>query len=126
MRGLFFAAAAALALLPASIAANASTASTGLALQQDDAAIITVQYYDPWAFYSGPGPLELPARVIGGTLGLVAGALDGGFACGPGPCYGGTYDERVAACFANFQSFDPASGTYTTYEGYQVLCPFLR
>ena len=43
----------------------------------------------------------------------------------PYPYYGG-WDERIAACAANFVSFDPTTGTYTTYEGFQVLCPFLR
>jgi hypothetical protein len=32
----------------------------------------------------------------------------------------------VALCQDRFRSFDPATGTYTTYEGETVLCPYLR
>jgi hypothetical protein len=118
--GLLLAAAAALTALPALTAANAVPASAGLALDAGDAAIVNVQFYDPCC---APNPLEIPARIVGGALGLVTGAVSGAF-WGP-PYYGATYDDRVAACFANYQSFDPSTGTYTTYEGWQVVCPFL-
>ena len=45
---------------------------------------------------------------------------------GYGYGYGGAYeDSGVAACERNFRSFDPASGTYITYDGVEVLCPYL-
>ncbi len=123
-KGLFLAAAAALTALPAMSAANAVPVTAGFALQTGDAAIVNVQYADPCCGL--PNPLEIPARIIAGTVGLVAGVATGGAVWGP-PYYswGGTWDDRVAACFANYQSFDPVSGTYTTYEGWQVVCPFL-
>ncbi len=41
--------------------------------------------------------------------------------------YKATYEEPGAsACAREFRSFDPASGTYTTYDGAQVLCPYLE
>ncbi len=119
--GLLLAVAAALTALPALTAANALPISAGLGLDAPDAAIVNVQFYDPCC---APNPLEIPARIVGGALGLVTGAVSGVF-WGPPSYFGGSYDERVAACFANFRSFDPSTGTYTTYEGWQVVCPFL-
>ena len=125
-RGLFLAAAAALTALSTGTAAIAVPASIGAALATDDGAIQKVQFWPGYEFSSSP--LDLPAAVIGGTVGLVAGALNA-TTYGPypgGPYFGPSYADRMAACAANFQSFDPVSGTYTTYEGFQVLCPFLR
>jgi hypothetical protein len=121
-RGLFFAAAATLTVLSSLTAASAMPASIGASLQPTDAAITRVQYYPGYDYGS---PLDLPAAVIGGTLGFVAGALSTGYDGQPYPYYG-SWDERMAACAANYVSFDPTTGTYTTYEGFQVLCPFLR
>ena len=121
-RGLFFAAAATLTMMSSLTAASAMPASIGASLQPGDPAITKVQYYPGYDYGS---PLDLPAAVVGGTLGLVAGALSGGYDAPP-YAYGGGWDERMAACAANFISFDPTTGTYTTYEGFQVLCPFLR
>ena len=121
-RGLFFAAAATLTVLSSLTAASAMPASIGASLQPTDTAITRVQYY-PGNDYGSP--LDLPAAVIGGTLGFVAGALSTGYDAQPYP-FSGTWDERMAACAANYVSFDPTTGTYTTYEGFQVLCPFLR
>lgn len=90
------------------------------------AANAQVYYYDYPA-----GPLALPADALAaglevGTLGLF----------GPGPAYpvryaypGGYYgygNAAVAACASRFVSFDPATGTYMTYSGVRVLCPYLR
>jgi BA14K-like protein len=39
----------------------------------------------------------------------------------------GAYDASgLALCQDRFRSFDPATGTYTTYEGETVPCPYLR
>ncbi len=123
-RGIFLAAAATLTVLASSTAVSAMPAFAGASLQPG-AAITKVQYYPDYTYGS---PLDLPAAVIGGTLGLVTGAfnapIDGAY-CG-GPSCAPSYADRMAACAANFVSFDPFSGTYTTYEGFQVLCPFLR
>jgi len=124
-RGLFFAAAATLTVLSGLTAVSAMPASIGASLQPNDAAITKVQYYQGYDYGS---PLDLPAAVIGGTLGLVTGAFSAptdGWNCG-GPSCVPSYADRMAACAANYVSFDPFTGTYTTYEGFQVLCPFLR
>ena len=121
-RGLFLAAAATLTVLSSLTAANATPASIGASLQPAGDAAIKVQY----APYEYSSPLELPGAVIGGALGFVAGALSA-TTYGPyDPNFGPSWNERMAACAANYYSFDPATGTYTTYEGFQVLCPFLR
>ncbi|MGO9475335.1 MAG: BA14K family protein [Rhodomicrobium sp.] len=40
--------------------------------------------------------------------------------------HGGAYGESgVAACEREFRSFDPASGTYVTYGGEVLPCPYL-
>ena len=71
-RGLFFAAAATLTVLSSLTAVSAMPASIGSSLQPGDAAITKVQYYTGYDYGS---PLDLPAAVIGGTLGLVTGAF---------------------------------------------------
>ncbi len=121
-RGFFCAAAAALTVLSSLTAVSAMPASIGASLQPDAASITKVQYYPGYV----TSPLDLPAAVVGGTLGFVAGALSA-TTIGPyDPAFGWSWDQRMAACAANFISFDPVTGTYTTYEGFQVLCPFLR
>ncbi len=127
-RGLFCAAAA-LTVLSSITAVGAMPASIGASLQPDASSVTKVQFYPGYV----ATPLDVPAAVIGGTVGLVTGALSTGFY---GPAYGpyqvgvapfyGSLADRMAACAANYISFDPVTGTYTTYEGFQVLCPFLR
>ena len=127
-KALLFAAAAALAALPALAPASAEpAASGGLALQGPAAPnVLNVQYhayrgdreygYGP---YYGGGLLDVPGEVIAGTAGIVGDVLEG-------PAYAGPYpSDGIAACEARFRSFDPATGTYTTYSGEQVLCPYL-
>ena len=120
-RGLLLAAAASLTLMSNLTAASAMPISIGASLQPADTAIAKVQYYPET-------PLDLPAAIIGGTLGAVAGALSATTA-GPfdqGVGYGPSWNDRMAACAATYISFDPSSGMYMTYEGFPVLCPFLR
>ena len=41
-----------------------------------------------------------------------------------GPVYVGRYPRpEIIACERRFRSFDPLTGTYTSYTGEQVLCP---
>ncbi len=140
-RGLFFAAAAALTVASSLTAASAVPAAIGASLQPSDAAITKVQYYGGDVYSS---PLELPGAVIGGALSFLAGGPSNGYYApssgydaqpygqyggapyGGAPYGGGSLDDRMDACAARYYSFDPTSGTYTTYEGYQVLCPYLR
>ena len=121
-RGIFLAAAATLTVLSSWTAVSAMPASVDASLQPGEAPITKVQYYSGYDYGS---PLDLPAAVIGGTLGLVTGGFNSGYYAQSYPYYG-TLEERMAACAANYVSFDPTTGTYTTYEGFQVLCPFLR
>ncbi|MGO9544414.1 MAG: BA14K family protein [Rhodomicrobium sp.] len=52
---------------------------------------------------------------------------DGTYYGGQYSAYAGAYEERgAAACAREFRSFDPASGTYSTYDGRQVVCPYLE
>jgi hypothetical protein len=119
-KALLFAAAAALATLPALTPAAAEPASSGLALQSHAAPnVLNVQYYaDPgyreygYGPYYGGGLLDIPGEIVGDVL--------------ASPVYEGAHpSDAIAACEARFRSFDPASGTYTTYSGEQVLCPYL-
>ncbi len=118
MSRFFCAAAATLTVLTSLTAASAMPASIGASLEPSPSSVTQVQYYPGYE----ASPLDLPGVVIGGTLGLVTGAFSGGY----GDSFGPSYADRMAACAANYFSFDPVTGTYTTYEGFQVLCPFLR
>ena len=53
--------------------------------------------------------------VIGGALGQRSYGYDGG----------GGSEDGMARCSANFRSFDPSTGTYTTYGGETRRCPYL-
>jgi BA14K-like protein len=35
-------------------------------------------------------------------------------------------DEGLSRCAAQFRSFEPDTGYYTTYDGDRVLCPYLQ
>ncbi len=119
-RGFFCA--ATLTVLTSLTAASAMPVSIGASLQPSPSSITQVQYYPGYE----ASPLDLPGVVIGGTLGLVTGAFSA-TTYGPyDPSFGPSWNDRMSACAANYYSFDPSSGTYTTYEGFQVLCPFLR
>ncbi|MGO9544415.1 MAG: BA14K family protein [Rhodomicrobium sp.] len=128
-KGLLFAAAAALAALPALTPAAAEPGSPRSAPLSSPAGITQVQYYGPgyygyhrWHYGYGPyydgGLLSVPGDVIAGTAGAVGDVLGGP--------YTGPYARAgVAACERHFRSFDPATGTYTTYSGERVTCPYL-
>lgn len=36
------------------------------------------------------------------------------------------YRDGMQRCAATFRSFDPRTGTYTTYQGETLLCPYLE
>jgi BA14K-like protein len=58
--------------------------------------------------------------------GLAAGAIIGGtLAQRPYESYGYGDDDAFARCAATYRSFDPATGTYTTYGGETRTCPYL-
>ena len=128
LKVLLFAVAAALAALPVLAPANAEpSASSGLALQGPAAPhALNVQYYAYQGYREygygpryGGGLLDIPGEVIAGTADVVGDVLEG-------PAYAAPYpSDGIAACEARFRSFDPATGTYTTYSGEQVLCPYL-
>ncbi len=123
-KGLLFAAAAAIAALPALTPASAGPASAGIVLPGNTAGVTEVQYvYPGYRYYYGydpyyAGPLAVPGDAIAGTAGVVGDVL-----VAP---YAGPYAPAgIAACERRFRSFDPATGTYLTYSGERVLCPYL-
>jgi BA14K-like protein len=72
-------------------------------------------YYGYGPYYYGPGPLGIAGDLAAGVVGDVLAAP-----------YAGPYPGTgILACERHFRSFDPATGTYTTYSGEQVLCPYL-
>ncbi len=128
---LSLAAAAALAVLPA-LALPAAAEPAFPAITANSPGIVHVQYAYPGYYgyngYYGPGPyyggglLDIPGEIVGGTAGIATGIL--------GAPYGGAYAAPyagggIAACQRRFRSFNPATGTYTTYTGEQVVCPYL-
>jgi len=65
----------------------------------------------------GGSVLDIPGDVVEGTTDTAGAVVDD--ALGEG-------DSGEAACSRRFRSFDPETGTYTTYSGQQVMCPYLR
>lgn len=104
-KGLLFAAAATFAALPALIPASA----------QD---YPYPGYYGYGPYYYGPGPLAIPGEIVAGTAAVIGDVL--------APPVPGPYPSSgILACERHFRSFDPATGTYMTYSGERVLCPYL-
>jgi hypothetical protein len=121
-KGLLCAAAAMLAL-PALTSASAQTVYETTGVQY----VEYPGYYTYDRYYRGPGVLDIPGRVVADTVATVDGVLGGPYRYyGPYAGTGVVYAESgVAACARRFRSFDPVTGTYTTYEGEQVVCPYL-
>ena len=120
-KALLFAAAAALAATPTLAPANEPAAPGGLAPH-----VLNAQYYAyrgdreyGYGPYYGGELLDVPGEVIAGTADIVGDVLEGPAYVAPAP------SDGIAACEARFRSFDPATGTYTTFSGEQVLCPYL-
>jgi len=40
--------------------------------------------------------------------------------------YGEFQGDAASRCAAQFRSFEPDTGYYTTYDGDRVLCPYLQ
>jgi BA14K-like protein len=94
--------------------------------------VTPVQFYEPgyygdYGYYGGPydggGLFDVPADVIGGTEAFVGGVLGNTLGGGYGYGYG---RSAIVACERRFRSFDPATGTYRTYSGERVMCPYLQ
>lgn len=67
------------------------------------------------------------SRGVGPFLGgLATGAIIGGAARGYGSGTAGVGSDAYARCSERFRSFDPRTGTYTTYGGETRVCPYLR
>lgn len=134
--GLAIAAAAAIGLLTAG-QANAVPSATGA--PSAASAIETVQYRHGHDWHGGSR--NSWGRGVGPFIGgLATGAIIGGAITGRryyddgyyGRSYyddgysGGGGDDAYARCAARFRSFDPSTGTYTSYAGETVVCPYLR
>jgi hypothetical protein len=82
--------------------------------------------YYPHGFYRegrywGPGNYDnTGALIVGSVLGLAAGAAIANSANQPRYVYGG--DSYNSYCAQRFRTFDPATGTYTGYDGLQHRC----
>lgn len=57
------------------------------------------------------------AAVAAGVIGLAAGAMIAGAA------NQNRYDNNVSYCSQRYRSYNPNTGTYTGYDGYQHPCP---
>ncbi|MDI4658615.1 BA14K family protein, partial [Xanthobacter autotrophicus] len=65
-----------------------------------------------WGYYDNGGAWIALGVASGLALGAVAATAE--------PVYG---DDAVAYCIQRFRSYNPATGTYTGYDGYQHPCP---
>ncbi len=131
---LMIGAAAVLSACAAMPSAFAETTAAATTPQAPATEITKVQFYPSYGYgygygpyygygygpYYGGGVIGIPGDIIAGTAAAVDGFLEGPVA---GPVYAG---GGIAACEQRFRSFDPATGTYTTYSGEQVVCPYLR
>jgi energy-converting hydrogenase Eha subunit F len=71
-----------------------------------------------------PGQLE-PAAANGGATKVQYLEIDPPAAVDDDD-YGGSPYDAVGRCAAQFRSFEPQTGYYTTYDGERVLCPYLQ
>ncbi|MFG1385198.1 BA14K family protein [Xanthobacter versatilis] len=65
-----------------------------------------------WGYYNNSGAWIALGVASGLALGAVAATAE--------PVYG---DDAVAYCAQRYRSYNPATGTYTGYDGYQHPCP---
>jgi hypothetical protein len=110
-------AAATFALIPALTPGQAQTV-------EGKAGVVLADYYDPAFGYRvhRRGLADIPGDAFAGATGIVDDVLGT-----PYVAYEGPYaSDRMELCARRFRSFDPATGTYTTYSGEQLVCPYLR
>jgi len=116
---ILLAAAVSLAALSSIAAANAQPLSSPATFVQPNSDVVHAQYREPYGYYGelddDEGIVDLPGEAVAGPNG-VAGGIFGDYDDGQG----------MAACARRFSSFDPGSGTYVTYSGERVMCPYLR
>jgi hypothetical protein len=121
-------AAAAFALAPAPRPAEAQTVTPYVIADAGDAEVIPVEYYglgddDGYGYRAEDrGLLSIPEDAVAGATGIAEDVLGVPYAVYRGPYAPG----GMELCARRFRSFDPATGTYTTYAGEQVVCPYLR
>jgi hypothetical protein len=95
-----------------------ASALAGIAEGARAADLQQVQYYSYRHRYRhryNPGP-----AIVGGIIGLTAGALAAA-AAAPPPAY---YPDQdwIDYCYSKYRSFDAASGTYLGYDGQRHPC----
>lgn len=120
--------------IPASAAPLSPQTQAVPAFTQAESSVTQVQWRRG-GYYRGGGDWRNGrwiAPLIGGAIigGAIASSRDGYYNRNYGErAYGysgGGGDAAYERCAEQFRSFDPASGTYTTYDGRQVVCPYLR
>jgi hypothetical protein len=100
-------------------AANAQPLSSPATFGQPDSDVVHVQSRESYGYYGerddDEGIVDPPGEAVSGTTGVAGGIFD-------------DYDDGqgMAGCARRFSSFDPGSGTYVTYSGERVMCPYLR
>ena len=115
--------------MPASAAPLSPQTQAAPAVTHSDAGLTQVQWRRG-GYHRGGGGWRNGrwiAPLIGGAIigGAIASSREGYY--DRGYVYsGGGGDAGYERCAEQFRSFDPASGTYTTYDGRQVVCPYLR
>lgn len=119
--------------------ANAGPAANATNMHTADSEVIKVQdrryyngdggrrhyrhrgHYDGWGWNPGA------AIGLGIAGAVLEGALNDDEGYDEGPAYGGgAYSDAGARrCAAQFRSFEPETGLYTTYGGEKRMCPYL-
>lgn len=78
-------------------------------------------YYGGGGYYNGGNVAG--AAIAGGILGLATGAIIAGSAANAAAPPAGVGDPNwVAYCARKYKSFDPATGTFLSYDGQRYLC----
>jgi hypothetical protein len=121
--------AVAVSLSAPSAHAAALTSGAAVSAVAEQSGVTKVQYWDGRRGYHYRGGYHRhrgAGRGVGPFLGgLAAGAIVGG-ALSRGYSYdGGGGGDGMARCAATFRSFNPSTGTYTTYGGETRMCPYL-
>jgi BA14K-like protein len=111
----------ALLAVPAAQAQTPGSAAGSLQGSAAEQVLTKVQYYSNGDYYGSRGRYYSDDDWDADEDSSFGAAAP--FAAGSGGYEAASPEEL---CRARFRSFDPETGTYTTYDGDTVLCPYLR